>query len=266
MKRVIAALVAAALAAACTSGPDAGSGQTGKGEIRQFKVSSSLLGITAASTVSVYLPGSYDTSSRSYPVLYLLPGSDGTHLTFLGSGYGQELWMSEANAALIVDRLLEEGRIKPLVLVCPDLEKVDQDFLVRDLVPFVDRTFRTARGRGSRAIAGHSTGGFDALSAAVAHPELFAAACSFSAAGLEVLIFRLDEAARSLSKPALQVQFWVYAGANDQYGLAPENKDFVDALRKHGLPVQYFEDEGDHIDRVPQRLEEAILYCSALFR
>jgi hypothetical protein len=61
------------------------------------------------------------------------------------------------------------------------------------------------------------------------------------------------------------IQFWLYVGINDLSGLAPYNRDFAEALREYGLPIKYIEDDGDHIDKIAQRLAEFIEYASGFF-
>ena len=60
--------------------------------------------------------------------------------------------MSDANVSVIVDRLIQEGRIKPLIVVCPDVSSSSEEYLPRDIVSYVDGTFRTIPSRESRAI------------------------------------------------------------------------------------------------------------------
>jgi hypothetical protein len=142
------------------------------GEVRQYQIQSRILlhgRETAQRTLSVYLPEGYDTSGASYPVLYLIHGHGGNNTTFLGGHYEH---MSEANVGVIVDMLIQEQKIKPLIVVCPDVDRIwwtsleeketgvgidpYNEYLLHDVASFVDRKLRTLADRGSRAIAGHS--------------------------------------------------------------------------------------------------------------
>jgi enterochelin esterase-like enzyme len=265
MKKLFGVLIAIALTVGCTSVPKVTSARSGKGEVKLYQIQSKIPGSTDKRALSVYLPEDYDTSRASYPVLYLIHGSGGNNLTLLGSGYGAEGWMSDANVSVIVDRLIGEGRIKPLIVVCPDVSTADQEYVACDLVPFVDRTFRSVPKRGSRAIAGHCTGGFDSLLATLAHPEIFSLAGGFSSAGTELLTFRSGELLKAHNQKSLPLRFWLYAGTNDQFGLAPSNRDFVKVLRENGLPTEYIEDDGDHYGMAAKRLGEFIEYSSGFF-
>lgn len=122
----------------------------------------------------VYLPPGYADSSRRYPTLYLLHGMNGSC----------ESWAS-IGLAPAADRLIREGRIQPMLVVMPEGEKgywlnhADGgprwgDYLLDEVVPLVDSTYRTLPARQSRAIGGNSMGGHGALQTALNHPDLFA--------------------------------------------------------------------------------------------
>jgi S-formylglutathione hydrolase FrmB len=137
-------------------------------------------------SVRVLLPDGYaDHPRRRYPVLYLLHGSFDTAAGWTARGDAEAI---TAGAPLIVvmpaaagkgngggwaSDWRNEGRGGP-----PEWET----FTIGQLVPWVDSHLRTRARRGGRAIAGLSMGGFSAMSYAVRHPDLFAAAASFSGA------------------------------------------------------------------------------------
>jgi S-formylglutathione hydrolase FrmB len=135
--------------------------------------------------VRVLLPAGYrDHPRRRYPVLYLLHGA--------GSDYRS--WTRYGDAEAITARA-------PMIVVMPDggtggwytdwykgdrpVQPRWESYHVGELVPWIDRTYRTIAARRGRAVAGLSMGGFGALSYAARHPGTFAAAASFSGA-LEV--------------------------------------------------------------------------------
>ena len=176
--------------------------------------------------------------------------------------------MSDANVSVIVDGLVREGRIKPLIVACPDVNSIGifDEYLPRDIVSFVDKTFRTIRNRESRAIAGHSNGGISSLYMALAHPEAFSVAGGFSSYGLESLTMRLDELVKAHSQKSYPTRFWLYAGTNDQLGAIYPARDFVAALKEESLPTEYLEDDGDHINKVAQRLGDFIEYSAGFLK
>ncbi len=231
------------------------------GEVKDYRIESKILsdaGLAGKRTLSVYLPEGYNTSELSYPVLYLIHGADGNNLTFLGGGYYGV--MSDANVRVIVDRLVQGGRIKPLIVVCPDVNGiVDYDeYLVHDIIPFVDSTFRTIPDKRSRAIAGHSDGGYDSLYLALSHPEVFSIAGGLSSSRLSRLAMQLSELSKARVKELAPTRFWLYAGTNDDYVIAQSSRDFVKALRDNQFPATYTEDDGNHESNVAQRLGEFI--------
>jgi enterochelin esterase-like enzyme len=130
----------------------------------------------------IYLPSDYETSSRRYPVLYLLHGySD-----------DETGWTQFGEAHLIADRTIASGEAPPMIIVMPDagvswyVNSADgkvmyEDFFIKELIPFVDSTYRTRSAKEFRAVAGLSMGGHGSLIMAMKHPELFAAAAPLSA-------------------------------------------------------------------------------------
>jgi len=132
---------------------------------------------------AVYLPPDYAASTRRYPVVYLLHGFTDDESAWVQFG--------EVNRA--ADKGIEAGDIPPLIIVMPDAGvtwyindhqgKVRyEDMFVQELIPHVDKTYRTRPKREFRGVAGLSMGGWGALVYALRHPDLFAACAAFSAA------------------------------------------------------------------------------------
>jgi S-formylglutathione hydrolase FrmB len=146
---------------------------------------------TAQREVLVYLPGGYDAPQnrgRRYPVLYLLHGSPGNPYNFLNLGH----WPS---------RLEEEARsgvCQQAILVIPDgnyagekhgdsewansADRRDrfEDWVVQEIVPFMDAHYRTRADRSGRFLAGVSEGGFGAINLALRNPGVFGGAIGLS--------------------------------------------------------------------------------------
>lgn len=128
------------------------------------------------SRVNILLPEGYATNRRRYPVLYLLHGFSNSYAS----------WAADTD-------LVQFARPFPLIIVMPDGDDgwyIDdanggpkwEDYHIHELIPYIDRHYRTIANRSGRAIAGLSMGGFGALSYAARHPDLFIAAASFSGA------------------------------------------------------------------------------------
>ena len=233
------------------------------GEVKDYQIQSKILsdaGLAGKRALSVYLPEDYNTSKSSYPVLYLIHGTFGNNLTFFGGGYDGR--MSDANVSVILERRIKAGKIKPLLVVCPNVSGIVHydEYLLRDVIPFVDSTFRTIPNRQSRAIAGHSEGAFDSLYLALSHPEVFSIAGGLSSYRLWSLKIQLGEFLKAQVQELQPTRFWLYAGTNDDYVIPEASRDFVKTLRENQLPAVYSEDEGDHESNVAQRLGEFIEY------
>ena len=103
----------------------------------------------------VYLPPCYDDQpDRRYPVLYLIHGQN----------YNNDQWL-RLGAAETADALIAAGEIPPLIMVLPRDRSWDQPtennfgvVLVEDLVPTIDKNYRTIPGRPWRAVGGLSRG------------------------------------------------------------------------------------------------------------
>ncbi|MBS1796043.1 MAG: esterase [Acidobacteria bacterium] len=137
--------------------------------------------------VYVYLPPGYG-ENREYPAVYVLTG-------FTGRG---KMLLNDAaftpNFAERMDKLIDAGKIRPMIAVLPDCfthyggsQYLNspatgdyEDYLTKEIVPFVDETFNTIKHKNARAVMGKSSGGYGALVMALRHADLFGLACSTS--------------------------------------------------------------------------------------
>lgn len=187
-------LVAAAVGgtprtAAADPRPCPASSPAASGRLVQLDVSSAALGRTTRACV--LLPRGYASTTRAYPVLYLLHGAGDDHAS----------WMDLTDVEELTDGL-------DLIVVMPDAGKAPdagwysdwacatspcapgktppgpawESYHVGELIPLIDGSYRTAASRAGRAVAGLSMGGFGAMSYAARHPGLFGVAASFSGA------------------------------------------------------------------------------------
>ena len=145
------------------------------------KVESIILG--KSMNLSVYCPDGYEKATLS--VLYFLHGRT-----------GNEQLLSQLGMDAAADALIKAGEIKPLRIVCPNLDNSRginsaehyrelrgkhgvvhkgryEDYLLDELIPFVESTFPAIMDRSARYIGGISSGGYTALSIGLRHPELF---------------------------------------------------------------------------------------------
>jgi S-formylglutathione hydrolase len=147
-----------------------------------------LLGDPTEQKIYVYLPPSYASSTKRYPTLYLLHG-------FLGNSSG---WISGAYQGLslqtLMDDLIKANKVREMIVVSangfnayggsfytnsPVTGNWD-DFITKDLVSNIDSSYRTIAKAESRGIAGHSMGGYGAVTLGMKHPDVFNALYALS--------------------------------------------------------------------------------------
>ena len=134
---------------------------------------------------AIYLPPDYESSNRSYPILYLLHGAGDDHTG----------WVQFGEVLNITDKAIREGKATAMIIVMPDANtgyrgyfnrvKGDwdyEDFFFKELMPFVEKKYRVKSDKRYRAIAGLSMGGEGTFLYALHHPVLFSSACPLSAA------------------------------------------------------------------------------------
>jgi enterochelin esterase-like enzyme len=134
---------------------------------------------------AIYLPPDYESSQRSYPVLYLLHGG----------GDDQTGWVQFGEVLHIADEAINSGKATTMIIVMPDAntgrrgylndikgEWRYEDFFFQEFMPFIEKTYRIRPDKHYRAVAGLSMGGEGTFIYALHHPELFSSACPLSAA------------------------------------------------------------------------------------
>ena len=131
----------------------------------------------------IYTPPGYDQQpDKHYPVLYIQHGG----------GENEAAWIWTARINYIADNFIAAGKMEEMIIVCNTgfvpkrlengmYSNLDfEDVFVRELVPFIDRNYRTIPERTARAMAGLSMGGGQARFIVHSHPELFAWLGQFS--------------------------------------------------------------------------------------
>jgi S-formylglutathione hydrolase FrmB len=145
------------------------------------------LGDPSLRRIPVYLPPSYDDSKR-FPVIYMLAGFASTGVSYLNYTFGKRTLPEQ------IDDLIARKKMPEVIVVMPDgMTRYGgsqylnssatgryRDHLIKELIPYIDRTFKTLGNSASRAVMGKSSGGYGALRLAMAHPETFGAAACHS--------------------------------------------------------------------------------------
>lgn len=134
----------------------------------------------------VYLPHGYHSAVKRYPVVYLLSGFTGWGMMNLNENFLTE------NIPQRLDRLISNGRMKEMIVVMPDCitryggsQFIDsagtgkyESHIIKELVPYIDKNYRTIPEAASRAVCGKSSGGYGAIVLAMKNPDVFALTCS----------------------------------------------------------------------------------------
>jgi len=220
----------------------------------------------------VYTPPGYETSSKKYPVFYLLHGA----------GDSDDSWSTVGRAGFILDNLIAGKTAKPMVVVMPaghtrapgnpitsaPGDPFVNDF-VNDVMPYVQNNYRVQTDRANTAIAGLSMGGSQTLNIALANPDRFAYVGVYSSGLLGVFPVggrasgptRGGAPAPTASGPAEWEQrnaaalssssmkkglklFWFSTGKDDF--LVDNTVATVDLFKKHGFTPVYKESAGGH--------------------
>ncbi|MCH7407846.1 alpha/beta hydrolase-fold protein [Belliella sp. DSM 111904] len=224
-------------------------------------------GLQMERRLTVYTPPGYESSAEKYPVLYLLHGAGGD----------EEAWISLGRTAQILDNLINQGKAKPMIVVMPN-GNVIQDaapgegtlgfykpqFMIpktmdgtyeenfMEIVNFIDKNYRTVPQKSHRAIAGLSMGGFHTMHVSRFFPDTFDFIGLYSAA-----IMPREDASGKVYKDiegTLKVQrdngyklYWIAIGKTDF--LYDANQEFKKLLDEIDMPYTYVESEGGHIWR-----------------
>ena len=146
------------------------------GAVHRHRYRSAVLGIER--TVYVYVPPQYEAdASRRFPVLYFRHGNYETEATWTGPG----------RANVIMDNLLAERRVIPMLIVMPngypgpsgegsttEGRALTSRELIEDIIPYIEQNYRVTSDRESRAIAGFSMGANQATYTGLKHMDRFA--------------------------------------------------------------------------------------------
>ncbi len=216
---------------------------------------------------NVILPKDYYKTEERYKVIFLLHGYSGDHND----------WVNRTN-------LVKYLNDYSFVVVTPQADKSwytnspfiknrnYEDYIIKELIPFVEKKYRVISTKHGRIIAGLSMGGYGAIKLAIKYPNLFYFAGSFSGA------FRwpaMIEKNKSLISQSLKEAFgetrsdhwnkndvsvlidsfkstnlpylYIACGENDQLeGLLESNRKVVDKLQSKGIAYEYYELPGGH--------------------
>lgn len=216
--------------------------------------------VGAPRTLWIYTPPGYDKGNQKYPVFYLLHGS----------GNIDSSWVLTGRENIIMDNLLAEGKTKPMIIVNP-LGYVEQGIglgpvraadqgatsgrgaqtfsfendLINDVIPYVEKNFRTLKDADHRALGGLSMGGGQTVSIGFPHLDLFHTLVIMSAgaqnADTTYPAFFSNPAATNRTLKLL----WLGVGKDDNL-VGPQAKALEATLVAKGIKHVYSVSEGRH--------------------
>ncbi len=205
--------------------------------------------------IVIYTPPGYETSKKAkYPVLYLLHGTTDT----------EETWTKVGRANIILDNLIAQGQAKPMIIVMPygrayptidkdagslrnwdNLQEFEKDFF-GNIMPFVEKNYRTKNDKNSRAMAGFSGGGGTTMYLGFNNSDKFAYICGF-APGLLKNEFERNHAA-AFKNPAVTNAnlklLWFGVGTSDP--LYKVDNEFMELLDEKGIKYEKYFTDGGH--------------------
>jgi enterochelin esterase-like enzyme len=120
--------------------------------------------------LNIYLPPNYDTSQSRYPVVFLLHG--------MGQNYMD--WVKQGNAKRTTDSLIALKAMPDMIFVNSAEGYNYEDYFFKELIPYVDSTYKTKPSRDFRAIAGLSMGGYGSILYSLKHGNVFSACVGLS--------------------------------------------------------------------------------------
>jgi enterochelin esterase-like enzyme len=211
-----------------------------------WEKSKAIAGETRA--IWIYTPPDYAKTTRRYPVLYLLHGSNDT-----AAG-----WTMAGNANFVLDNLLAGGKALPMIVVMPfghatpfpavqgaANDALFEEYLLQDVIPTVEARYRVSPGRENRAIAGLSMGGGQSLRIGMGHVDLFSAVATFSGAVPADFETRFAALLKD-SKGTNEKIKTLWIGCGQQDSLFGRSKNLADLLTKYQVRHIFYPTDGVH--------------------
>jgi hypothetical protein len=191
---------------------DSAKGQVVDQELQSKNFAQNKIGVSPVRKMAVYLPAGYYEASRTdpgkrYPVIYFFPDPSGGYFRPDPAGSYRAPFAKQGAQALF-DRAIAAGMIGEFILVSVDMNTplgsswyVNspvtgnwEDFMIHELVPYMDANFKTLANRDSRGIAGDFMGGYGAIRFGMRHPDVFGSVYALgpmgTGSGLQVMYSR----------------------------------------------------------------------------
>ena len=149
-------------------------------------------------TFTVYLPENYNTSTQRYPVVY--------HLHGIGGSYAGDQINTVPSS---LEQAISSGIAYPMIIIFPDgyndsfwADSFDATIMpetniIKEIIPYIDNTYRTINSREKRIISGFSMGGFGSAKFITKFPDYFRAAVIYDGALLSWTELKIKHAAQA---------------------------------------------------------------------
>lgn len=217
----------------------------------------------------IYLPAGYGDEQKSFPVLYLLHGLTDNHTS----------WRDKGNLHDIATEIFVGGKAQEMIIVMPDAGTTNdgyfnspgwhyENYFFHELIPHIEKNYRTKNDRSHRAIAGLSMGGGGTTGYALRHSGMFSSAYAMSALmGMvegtwinrnpdtrrrtfmhSVAKYNNITIVENLGKEqrdSIASVRWFFDVGDDDF-LFDNNMDFIRAMRKQRVPYQLRVRDGAH--------------------
>lgn len=197
----------------------------------------------------VYTPAGYDEGKTQYPVLYLQHGM----------GEDERGWSQQGKMQYILDNMIAKGKVKPMIVVMDngncsysfgakrgesmaDFGASFKNVLLKDIIPFVEKTFRAKTDRDSRAMAGLSWGGKQTLEITTANLDKFSYIGTFSGAifGLDAKSFANGVFADSKTFNEKVHYFFMGCGSEENFG----TERTINSIKELGCKGEFYQSQG----------------------
>jgi enterochelin esterase-like enzyme len=223
--------------------------------------------------VNVYLPKEY-SRNKKYPVLYLIHGYTGN----------EDSWFPNLKVERKADKLIENKEIEPLIIVAPQIDNsyginseifsiengispsyftkgMYEDYLYKELIPYIDANYSTIASKEGRYIGGLSMGGWVALHMAFTYTDMFSKVGGHSPAiftdenpditmafiyPTEKIRDERDPIRVAENKDLTSLRVYLDCGDNDSYQLYEGCEKLNEILKSKGVDSQYYLNAGEH--------------------
>ncbi|QNU68094.1 esterase [Ruminiclostridium herbifermentans] len=237
------------------------------------KITISSVALQKEMRVNVYLPKEY-SQNKKYPVLYLIHGYTGN----------EDSWFPDLQVERKADKLIENKEIEPLIIVSPQIDNsyginsevfsiengiapshfdkgMYEDYLYKELIPYIDANYSTIASKEGRYIGGLSMGGWVALHMAFTYTDMFSKVGGHSPAifidqypgsamaflyPTEKLRNERDPIRVAESKDLTSLKVFLDCGDNDSYQFYEGCEQLNEILKSKGVDSQYHLSAGEH--------------------